>query len=238
MKLIGYLSLGYPTIKDTFDVAKIYVENGVDVLEIDFPAKNPFLDSPFIRNRMIKALEACSDYDKYMVAITEIQKKYPRQEIFILAYEQTIEQIGVEKFAKFMESHKLTELIYVGGNNLKIKETLKAHGIKLAQYVPLHLPEADLEASRTSNGFIYLQAKSDKAHSHYKTLGEVIAYLRKNEAKNKRIMCGVGVSTVEDVKRVKDAGADGAFIGSTFLKLQNDVPALKAKIKEFKAATK
>ena len=51
-------------------------------------------------------------------------------------------------------------------------------------------------------------------------------------------MCGVGVSTVEDVKRVKDAGADGAFIGSTFLKLQNDVPALKAKIKEFKAATK
>lgn len=238
MKLIGYLSLGYPTIKGTFDVADIYVKNGVDILEIDFPAADPFMDSELIQNRMKAALKACSDYDEYMKAIVKIQKLYPNTEIYILAYEQTIKQIGVEKFVKFMNEQKLTELIYVGGNDTKVKAYLENNGIKLAQYVRLHLPEEDLEQARGTKGFIYLQAKSDKAHPEYKTISEVIAHLRKNEAKNKLINCGVGVSTAEDLQRIKDAGADGAFIGSTFLKLHDDVEALKAKIKEFKNITK
>lgn len=238
MNLIGYLSLGYPTIKDTFDVADIYVGNGVDVLEIDFPAADPFMDSELIQNRMKAALKACSNYDEYMKAIVKIQKLHPKTQIYILAYEETIKTIGVDKFTKFMNDQKLTELIYVSGDNKKIKKHLEDNNIRLAQYVRLHLPEEDLVQARGTKGFIYLQAKSDKAHPQYKTIKEVIAYLRQNEAKNKLINCGVGVSTTEDLKRVKDAGADGAFIGSTFLKLHGDVPALKAKIQEFKAVIK
>ena len=34
---------------------------------------------------------------------------------------------------------------------------------------------------------------------------------------------------------VKEAGGDAAFVGSTILKLQEDIPAMKAKIREFAA---
>ena len=39
----------------------------------------------------------------------------------------------------------------------------------------------------------------------------------------------------EDVKMVKEAGGDAAFVGSAILKLQDDIPAMKEKIREFAA---
>ncbi len=38
--------------------------------------------------------------------------------------------------------------------------------------------------------------------------------------------CGVGVHAPEDVKLVKEAGGDAAFVGSTILKLHEDIPAM------------
>lgn len=39
----------------------------------------------------------------------------------------------------------------------------------------------------------------------------------------------------EDMKMVKEAGGDAAFVGSAILKLQDDIPAMKEKIREFAA---
>lgn len=234
MKLIGYLSLGYPNIKKTIDIARVYIESGIDVLEIDMPSKNPYLDSEFIRNRMLKALDVSSDYNEYMDAVLYIKDKYPNQEVFILCYEETVKEIGVSKFINFMNEANIENMIYVGGNDKTIKKRLIKGNIRLASYIPLNLNEEDLDASKLSNGFIYLQAKSDDINPKYPTLKDVIYYLKDNEGKNKKIYCGVGVKTLMDAKLVKDAGADGVFVGSTFLKLHSDIEKLKSTIKEFK----
>lgn len=237
MKLIGYVSLGFPTIEKTKEVIEVYVKNGVDVLEIDLPAKNPFLDSEFIQNRMKGALANNDNYDDYIKAILDIRKKYPKQEIFILSYEDTIKEIGVDKFINLVLEADIKDIIYVGGNDSLIKEKLIKNNIGLASYVRLKLDKNDLLESESSNGFIYLQAKSNEMNPDYPTLENVIGYLRENEALNKKIYCGVGVSTAEDVKYVKDSGADGVFIGSTFLKLHDNFEELALKIKEFKKQT-
>ena len=57
MKLICYLSNGYPTIESSVEMAGIYSEAGCDVIEIDFPSRNPYLESELISGRMAKALE-------------------------------------------------------------------------------------------------------------------------------------------------------------------------------------
>lgn len=234
MKLIGYLSLGYPNIERTHEIAKVYTENGVNVLEVDLPAKDPYLDSPFIQDRMLGALKKNSNYQDYLDAIVKISQDHPKQEIFVLAYEATIKEVGVERFIKHLQKAHVKNMIYVGGNDQEVKQQLMNAGIGLASYVRLDLPESDLVESKSSNGFIYLQAKSDKTD---RTLKDAISYLRKHEAVGKKINCGVGVSTKEDVRMVKEAGADGVFIGSTFLKLHDDVEALKKKIEEIKSAT-
>lgn len=67
MKLICYLSNGYPTLEESERMAQTYVASGVDTIEIDFPSRNPFLESEFIANRMRIALTNCDNYGNYMV---------------------------------------------------------------------------------------------------------------------------------------------------------------------------
>ena len=68
MKLICYLSNGYPSIESSKKMAEEYVDAGCDMIEIDFPARDPFLESEYLANRMQVDLEACDDYKKYMEA--------------------------------------------------------------------------------------------------------------------------------------------------------------------------
>lgn len=68
----------------------------------------------------------------------------------------------------------------------------------------------------------------------YPTLKDCVQYLRECGI-DRPIYCGVGVHAPEDVKLVKEAGGDAAFVGSTILKLHDDIPAMKNKIREFRA---
>ena len=71
----------------------------------------------------------------------------------------------------------------------------------------------------------------------YPTLKDCVQCLR-DHGIDRPIYCGVGVHSPEDVRMVKEAGGDAAFIGSTILKLQGDISAMKEKIREFAAQCK
>lgn len=91
--------------------------------------------------------------------------------------------------------------------------------------------------AKQSNGFVYLQAKpyeTQEKNENYPTLKDCVEHLRACGI-DRPIYCGVGVHAPEDVKLVKEAGGDAAFVGSTILKLHEDIPAMKEKIREFKA---
>lgn len=98
--------------------------------------------------------------------------------------------------------------------------------------------EEEIESAKHSNGFVYLQAKPTPGQGfvnpEYPALKDCIKCLR-DHGIERPIYCGVGVHSPEDVKMVKEAGGDAAFVGSTILKLQEDIPAMKEKIREFAA---
>ncbi|GKX30222.1 tryptophan synthase alpha chain [Vallitalea longa] len=222
VKIIGYLSFGYPTIEKSIERADIYIKAGCDFLEVDFPTDNAYLDSDFIGGRMKAAMEACDDFDKYFKGIETLKEKYPNTPIILLAYEHTIKAIGVEKFIKRCKELETYDLIMVGLENEDIKNQLIKEGIKISCWVPFDLPEENVTSALASNGFVYLQSKSGgKEKEGYETLDKCIKYLRERGIKNP-IYCGVGVSTREDIVRIEKAGADAAFIGSALLKQETD----------------
>lgn len=49
MKVIGYLSLGYPTLKRSLTMADDYFEAGCDAIEIGIPSPNPKYEKETIR---------------------------------------------------------------------------------------------------------------------------------------------------------------------------------------------
>ena len=237
MKLICYLSLGSPNIPHSIDIANHYVASGCDTIEVDFPAEDPYLDSPYIQSRMKEALSACNDYQKYMDAIVQIKKNQPKASFIVLIYEKTIKTIGIDRFIDFCQQNHLYDIICVGNEYPEVREYLMKSKLKVSTFIRYHLPEEDILVAKEANGFIYLQAKpSDQMHQEYQSLKTIIPYLRKRSISNP-IYCGVGVSTPEDVKMVKDAGGDGVFIGSTVLKLHHDLPELKTMIQALKSQT-
>lgn len=236
MNLICYLSNGYPTIDDSIEIAKSYVEAGCDMIEIDFPSHNPYLESEYIAGRMAEALKNCDDFDKYMEGMIKVKNLLPNTSFILMVYENTVEEIGVEKFIRFCLENDYRDIILVGLKDEVIKNTFIEQGLRVSCYVQFHMDEQEVEYALKSNGFTYLQAVAapNQATKEHPTLKSCIEYLRKRGLKNP-IYCGVGVHTPQDAAMVKEAGGDGAFVGSTILKLHGDKPALMGKIREFKA---
>ncbi len=236
MELICYLSNGYPTIASSIEMAQHYVAAGCDVIEIDFPAHDPYLESPYLADRMHKALDACGDYKAYMDGMAEAKRLLPDTNFLLLAYEDTITEIGLETFLDFCKENAFEDMILVGLKHPEIKEKIIESGIKVSCYIQFQMPQEEVEAAKNSNGFVYMQGKPTEGmiHPEYPTLKDCIARLRA-EGITRPIYCGVGIHTPEDAKMAKEAGADGIFIGSAILKLQEDLPAMSQKIRDFKA---
>jgi tryptophan synthase alpha chain len=235
VKLICYLSNGYPTIESSVEMAKDYIDAGCDIIEVDFPSSDPYLEGEYIAGRMKQALSACDDYGRYMDGIIEIKNNHPDTKFILLAYENTILEIGIERFVDFCTDNNLKDLIYVGQDNKAVKNKLIDSGIKISCYVQYHMDENEIKAAVESNGFVYMQAKptTNNVNPKFPTLKHCIEHLKSLGIK-REIYCGVGIYTPEDIRMAKEAGADGVFVGSTVLKLHTDIPKMKETISLFK----
>ena len=77
---------------------------------------------------------------------------------------------------------------------------------------------------------------TNNINEKYPTLKDCIAHL-KEIGIDREIYCGVGIRDSEDIRMVKESNADGVFVGSTILKLHDDIPMLKEVIQNLKSAT-
>ena len=238
MDIILYLSNGYPTLDASLQMAKEYADAGCGIIEIDFPSHDPYLESKLIAGRMAKSLEACDDYDKYMEEIVRVKQELPNVKLLVLSYENTIQEIGPDKFIKFCLDNDFKDVLLVGLSSNEIKDKIIAAGIRVSCYVQFQMLPEEIESAKNSNGFVNLQAKPNETQGYvnpkYPTLKDCVQCLR-DAGIDRPIYCGVGVHAPEDVKMVKEAGGDAAFVGSAILKLQDDIPAMKEKIREFAA---
>lgn len=237
MKLICYLSNGTPTLADSIEMAKTYANSGCDIIEVDFPARNPYLEGEYIASLMANALKNCDDYQEYMNELEEIKKLLPNNNLILLIYEETLVEIGYQKFVDFCHKNEYLDLILVGLKDETIKEKLMEDGIRVSCYIQFHMLPEEISSAKESNGFVYMQAKptTGNVNPDYPTLKDCISHLREKEGITAPIYCGVGIYTSDDIKMANEAGADGVFVGSTILKLYDDKDALSAKIKELKA---
>lgn len=230
MNLVCYLSNSFPSQKQTLANARLMVEGGCDILEVDLPNDNPYIDGPLLQKRMIHSYETDPSLSLHIETIYMLRNQHPDQKIIILAYEKTINQIGLEKFVKVYTDNSIDALILVDNEDNQLKKALMSQGVKIVSYIRSHLPEEDIENAQSSNSFIYLQAKDENSqHDWYEKVRENIPRLRDMYGLDKQIYCGVGISSPNDIRKLKEIGADGAFVGSAVFTKE----ATPMKMKEF-----
>lgn len=234
MRLICFLNHGSPSIEASHQTVKDYIDGGVDVIETDFPAEDPYLDSDYIKNRMWEALAKYPNYDTFMASIETILKNHPHVHLYILIYERTILTIGIDQFIAFMKKNSLSEMILVGVEFPEIRKRLIDEAFKVSAFIEYHVPDEQVQLARSTTGFIYLQATpAEKFHPEHRDLKSIIKYLRDCGIQNE-INCGIGIHSYDQLRMVKDAGADGAFIGTQVLILHGQSETLVQKVKELK----
>ncbi len=238
MELVGYLSNGYPSLDKSLERAKLYFQGGVDVLQIDFPANDPYLEGEMIAKRMRSALQYCNDWNAYMKNISAIHKALPDMNIFLLIYDYTVKEIGAERFIDFCLKEELRNVTYIGDNHPEIKQMLMHGGIKISCYVQFHMDPGEIENALNSNGFVYLQSRSQLPSKElpFQTLKGCVSFLRRELAPDRKIYTGVGLKTPQDVKLAEEAGCDGAFVGSSIMQTEDSPQKLLRTIQIFKQA--
>ncbi len=235
-ELICYLNFGYPTIEDGIRAARDYVESGCTALQIDIPSRDPYLEHASIQDRMRYCLEHTPDYEAYFEGICRIREMYPDLKLVLMLYENTVKELGVERIIAFCKRAGITMSTFVGSDD-GIRRALTDSGVDIACYVQFHLPDDEVSFAKSSRMPTLLQVKSaGKVKPGYDSFEKCLAYLR-NVGIGGPVYASVGIKTPEDVRMVKRAGADGAFVGSVLMDAAGDEKALKRRIAGFIAAS-
>lgn len=237
MNLIGYLSLGYPSLPHSLETANVYARSGCDIIEIGYPTDNAYLDNDIIKNQLKTAYEKNNNPKSFFNAIKKLKNENSSVGSILLIYEHSIVEIGFDRFVKLCRESRIEDIILVGNKDNKIKNKLIKCNFKVSVYVTFDLPNDAVNEAINSNGFVYLQAKpSGKIRPGCKKLKDCIKYLR-NKGIKTPIYVGVGMSNSDDVNMAAMSGADGVFIGSALLEKQSNYEQLGEFINELKKAT-
>lgn len=235
MRIIGYLTSGYPSIEKSIEVARWYVEGGCDMLEISIPLENN-REKPFLAQNMWDALKLCDDYDVHLDAIAQMAKQNPGVDITILLYNEVVLEIGIDKFVKFCLDNGIRDVNSANLTNPDAIRSFNENGIRIAGLVNFNLEESRIEASAKATGFVYCQAfprEGQQLTPGLDSIDKVIPYLRSRGIQND-IYCGGGITKPEDALTLQKAGANGLFLGTSIITLYDEPEKLKAEIRKYR----
>ena len=237
MKMIGYLSLGYPTLEKSIEMADIYTEHGCDAVEISIPGPNPCYEKETIRNWMQEAYRQNSDYEIYFEAVRRIKARHPEHEVYTMVYQEVLDMVTPERYADFCVQAGVDCAISANLTEASI-QALDERGVLRCSFGSFILDPKRLRSCLQPGGLIYMQTRpfpGQTALPGYERLEDVIAYMH-DLGIERPIYCGGGIKSPQDAEKVKQAGADGFFVGTAIVSLADDLDRLKDEITAYKEA--
>ena len=146
--------------------------------------------------------------------------------------------IGAEKLGEFCEKHHIVNVISGDLHDPEAIAALRKHGVKLARSVNYKMNEDDIQRCINTDGFTYMQAfpsEGQYVKPGFEELETCIRYLRERKV-SEPIYCGAGIKSPADAARVKAAGGQGFFVGSSIIKLYDTPEQLVELIRDYKKA--
>jgi len=236
--LIGYFPLGYPSLQESIDAAVAMVEEGVDVLELGVPYSDPVMDGLVIQEATQEALAAGFKLRQTFDAVREVSERVSAP-VLVMTYWNPVAQYGVDKFAADLKEAGGAGLITPDLIPDEAKDWLAASDANNLDRVfltaPTSTPERAKRASELSRGFVYAVSTMGITGERQEvdTLARQVVASVRNEAPQQFTAVGIGISTGEQARAVNDY-ADGAIVGSTFVRAYQDggLEGLRQKVRE------
>lgn len=233
-----YFTAGYPGIDDTRTVIKALAESGADLIEIGMPFSDPMADGPVIQQSNDKALKNGMNLRLLFRQLEGIRSEVDIP-LIMMGYLNPVMQYGIKAFCEKCFELKIDGIILPDlpyEVYLKdYKEVFESHDLhKIFLISPQTSEERIRKIDEISHGFIYMVSSSSTTGIKTEIVKDQEDYFRrlqKMNLKNPRLI-GFGISNHETFQRACKY-ANGAIIGSAFIKALAEEGDLKDNIRRF-----
>lgn len=243
------LPLGDPNRQTSKRLVELFLESGVDIVELMIPSRDPYFDSSQIHDACRRALSDETEYEAYLDLIGEIRSAYPEEPFEVMTYSDVVQALGVNRFVRGLkdaeiEAHLLADSIAADPSLLEEMDPLLANAsIMRIRFMP-HPFREDLlpDIAENGRGFMILQSIMDeKGNRPIVDLRnrECIERLRASGTQA-AILLGYGIRDPMRMREAVELNADGVIVGSAIMDrvASEDYEGLAELIRALKMATK
>jgi tryptophan synthase alpha chain len=240
--LIGYVTVGYPDIKATPEIAQVLAKSGCDIIELGIPFSDPLADGATIQKASHRALLNGVTPEICLKTATEIGRKIDTPLLFMTYYNPVL-HYGLESFCRDCVKTGIEGLIVPDLPPEEGLELEKIAGNKGLDMVYLLAPTSTVARIKTvashSTGFIYLVSLTGVTGARDTLSAGLDSFVARVRKQTGQPLCiGFGISNPEQAARAA-AIADGVIVGSRIIQLVEEdstLASLKSFIKSLRQA--
>ncbi len=219
-----YVNFGCPDNEYTLKVLECYLQCGVKTFLFDIPSADPYLEKDRIKKNMKYVLEH-QGIRGVMDGVSDFRQLHGDADIFLIVYSDSVTEVGTEAFMDWCGENRIGHIGLISREkNDEMISCMVQKGI--FPNVSAEYSLADAVKSGLCGGELITIQLGEKDTALRKSFGERLGAVR-SLARENPIFAEMGISTAEDVREVKEAGADGVIIGSAAMDLWDDTAALQ-----------
>jgi tryptophan synthase alpha chain len=228
--LVAYLVAGDPEIEATLDLMHLFVDSGVDVIEIGVPFTDPIAEGPTIQRAHDRALKNDISLKMILNLVSDFRKKDSDTPIVLMGYLNTF--ISHIDLVQSSDGGSIDSILVV---DVPGELNLKNYGIDNPNINTISLISPTTKENRAemiaknSSGFIYYVNLRGVTGSSNLDLDEIKGNI--NKIKNYSdlpVMAGFGIKSTDDARTLAEC-SDGIVIGSSIVQMIDE----ESKSKEF-----
>ncbi len=239
-----YCTAGYPQLNSTLEVMNALKQNGVDIIELGMPYSDPLADGPVIQHSGSIALANGMTISKLFEQLKDFRSDPPLGDggvgvpVILMGYMNPVLQYGFEKFCADAAAVGIDGLILPDLPEHEFETEygaiIKKHGL---DFIFLVTPETSDERIKKldslSSGFLYAVSSSSTTGSD-KNMTDVSAYLKKLKSMQLKnpVLVGFGIKDKQSFDAACEY-AEGAIIGSAFIKALQESRDISLTVKNF-----
>ena len=233
-----YYSAGFPALGDTVTVLEALAESGADMVEIGIPFSDPVADGPTIQQSNKRALDNGMTLKLLFEQLRDFRKKI-RIPVILMGYFNPVMQYGPEAFCRSCRETGIDGLILpdlpMDEYALHYRDLFASYGLLNILLITPQTPEQRIrQIDDLSGGFVYMVSSASTTGAKKGLTKDQLDYferINKMQLKKPRLI-GFGISD-HDSFREACTFANGAIIGSAFIRILSESHSLREDIGKF-----
>lgn len=233
-----YYTAGYPDLSDTLSIAQSLEQSGADIIEIGMPFSDPVADGQTIQESSKQALDNGMTIQLLFDQLKELRSTV-NIPVILMGYINPILQYGIEAFCQSCHEVGIDGVIIpdlpLSVYQEEYASMFEKHNLKnIFLITPQTSDDRIRKIDQLSNSFIYMVSSSSTTGEKQEVSSIQEKYFRRiitMKLNNPRLI-GFGISNHDTFVKACEY-ANGAIIGSAFIKMLSNSTDLKNDIQEF-----